>query len=67
MVSLKDGMFNNANVLFKTRFVDGVSTVTRTVQNHPSTSSSSGSFGQSEKRAGGKKTKRVRTELEDSN
>ena len=32
MVSLKDGMFNNANVLFKTKFVDGVSTVTRHVQ-----------------------------------
>lgn len=29
MVSLKDGMFNNANVLYKTKFVDGVSTVTR--------------------------------------
>ena len=40
VVSLKDGMFNNANVLFKTKFVDGVSTVTRYVQNqlsnHPS-------------------------------
>lgn len=31
IVSLKDGMFNNANVLFKTKFVDGVSAVTRTV------------------------------------
>lgn len=30
VVSLKDGMFNNANVLFKTRFVDGMSNVTRT-------------------------------------
>ncbi|NWH16866.1 SMC2 protein, partial [Grus americana] len=29
VVSLKDGMFNNANVLYKTKFVDGVSTVTR--------------------------------------
>ena len=29
VVSLKDGMFNNANVLFKTRFVDGLSTVRR--------------------------------------
>ena len=29
VVSLKNGMFNNANVLFKTKFVDGVSTVTR--------------------------------------
>ncbi|XP_068858263.1 structural maintenance of chromosomes protein 2 [Aphelocoma coerulescens] len=29
VVSLKDGMFNNANVLYKTRFVDGISTITR--------------------------------------
>ena len=35
MVSLKDGMFNNANVLFKTKFVDGVSTVTRYTQVQP--------------------------------
>ncbi|XP_073520196.1 structural maintenance of chromosomes protein 2 isoform X2 [Phyllobates terribilis] len=33
IVSLKDGMFNNANVLFKTKFVDGVSTVARFAQN----------------------------------
>ena len=32
VVSLKDGMFNNANVLFRTKFVDGMSTVTRTTQ-----------------------------------
>ena len=31
IVSLKEGMFNNANVIFRTRFVDGVSAVTRTV------------------------------------
>ncbi|KAG5681053.1 hypothetical protein PVAND_010519 [Polypedilum vanderplanki] len=31
IVSLKDGMFNNANVLFRTKFVDGVSGVIRTV------------------------------------
>ncbi|KAL5486569.1 hypothetical protein EMCRGX_G019071 [Ephydatia muelleri] len=31
VVSLKDGMFNNANVLFKTKFIDGVSAVTRYV------------------------------------
>jgi ABC-type multidrug transport system ATPase subunit len=30
VISLKDGMFNNANVLFRTAFLDGVSTVTRT-------------------------------------
>ncbi|KAL2540061.1 Structural maintenance of chromosomes protein 2-1 [Abeliophyllum distichum] len=33
VVSLKEGMFNNANVLFRTKFVDGVSTVQRTVAN----------------------------------
>lgn len=31
VVSLKEGMFANASCLFRTRFVDGVSTVTRTV------------------------------------
>lgn len=30
VVSLKEGMFNNANVIFRTKFVDGVSAVTRT-------------------------------------
>ncbi|TYZ67016.1 hypothetical protein PybrP1_011486 [[Pythium] brassicae (nom. inval.)] len=30
VVSLKEGMFNNANVVFRTKFVDGVSTVSRT-------------------------------------
>ena len=31
VVSLKEGMFNNTNVIFRTKFVDGVSAVTRTV------------------------------------
>ena len=31
VVSLKEGMFNNANVIFRTKFVDGVSTVARTI------------------------------------
>jgi hypothetical protein len=31
VVSLKHGMFNNANVIFKTKFVGGVSTVMRMV------------------------------------
>merc|ERR1711994_24567 len=31
VVSLKEGMFNNANVIFRTKFVDGISTVTRTL------------------------------------
>ncbi|KAK7100070.1 structural maintenance of chromosomes protein 2-like [Littorina saxatilis] len=36
VVSLKDGMFNNANVLFKTKFVDGVSQVDRYMQQQAS-------------------------------
>jgi structural maintenance of chromosome 2 len=31
VVSLKEGMFQNANVIFRTKFVDGVSAVARTV------------------------------------
>ncbi|KAJ5071289.1 structural maintenance of chromosomes protein [Anaeramoeba ignava] len=31
VVSLKEGMFNNANVVFRTKFVDGKSVVTRTI------------------------------------
>ena len=31
VVSLKEGMFNNANVIYRTKFVDGISAVTRTV------------------------------------
>eukprot|EP01104_Vermistella_antarctica_P000330 TRINITY_DN103_c4_g1_i1.p1 TRINITY_DN103_c4_g1~~TRINITY_DN103_c4_g1_i1.p1 ORF type:complete len:1259 (-),score=479.06 TRINITY_DN103_c4_g1_i1:455-4093(-) len=41
VVSLKEGMFNNANVVFKTKFVDGVSTVLRTINTPQITSSSS--------------------------
>lgn len=33
VVSLKEGMFNNANVLFRTKFVEGNSTVMRTAPN----------------------------------
>lgn len=32
VVSLKEGLFTNANVLFKARFVDGTSVVARTAQ-----------------------------------
>jgi hypothetical protein len=31
VVSLKQGMFSNANVIFRTKFVEGTSTVMRTV------------------------------------
>jgi len=34
VVSLKEGMFSNANVIFRTKFVDGVSTVIRTDNRH---------------------------------
>ncbi|XP_074652125.1 structural maintenance of chromosomes protein 2-like [Tubulanus polymorphus] len=51
VVSLKDGMFNNANVLFKTKFVDGVSTVTRYVQNPYSRDTSSKDGKKTSKRA----------------
>jgi hypothetical protein len=44
VVSLKEGMFNNANVIFRTKFVDGVSTVTRTV-NDSSTAAGHGGSG----------------------
>ena len=33
VVSLKEGMFNNANVIFRTKFLEGVSTVTRASHN----------------------------------
>ena len=51
VVSLKDGMFNNANVLFKTHLVDGKSTVTRFV--NPKIAATAGV----EKRPGEKKQK----------
>ncbi|ERL92400.1 hypothetical protein D910_09714 [Dendroctonus ponderosae] len=34
VVSLKDGMFNNANVLYRTKFIDGMSAVQRTENTH---------------------------------
>ncbi|ORY37682.1 hypothetical protein BCR33DRAFT_449648 [Rhizoclosmatium globosum] len=34
LVSLKDGMYTNANVLFRTKFRDGVSTIERFAQNN---------------------------------
>ncbi|GJZ30574.1 structural maintenance of chromosomes protein 2-1 [Tanacetum coccineum] len=36
VVSLKEGLFNNANILFRTKFVDGISTVQRTVATNQS-------------------------------
>lgn len=42
VVSLKEGMFNNANVIYRTKFIDGVSTVTRNVNDHSSSASNGG-------------------------
>nr|GEX36857.1 structural maintenance of chromosomes protein 2-1 [Tanacetum cinerariifolium] len=36
VVSLKEGLFNNVNILFRTKFVDGISTVQRTVATNQS-------------------------------
>eukprot|EP00002_Diphylleia_rotans_P004444 TRINITY_DN13288_c0_g1_i1.p1 TRINITY_DN13288_c0_g1~~TRINITY_DN13288_c0_g1_i1.p1 ORF type:complete len:1250 (+),score=317.58 TRINITY_DN13288_c0_g1_i1:52-3801(+) len=62
VVSLKEGMFNNANVLFRTKFIDGVSTITRTVPSlenraeHPQQGSTLSHKGeQSDRRAKGKR------------
>ncbi|KAF9937026.1 Structural maintenance of chromosomes protein 2 [Modicella reniformis] len=52
VVSLKEGMFNNANVLFRARFRDGISIVNRNAQNqnrNAKSGSSSGRRGESEK------------------
>lgn len=57
VVSLKDGMFNNANVLFKTKFVDGCSTVTRYAQ--AAVSSPTDKENARGKKPQGKRTKRV--------
>mmetsp|Transcript_4303 Transcript_4303/g.7549 ORF Transcript_4303/g.7549 Transcript_4303/m.7549 type:complete len:361 (-) Transcript_4303:730-1812(-) len=35
VVSLKEGMFNHADVVFRTKFVDGISTVLRTTNSNP--------------------------------
>ena len=67
VVSLKDGMFNNANVLFKTKFVDGVSTVTRYAQNQASRDTASanialGGSGKSTVKKTKDRSKRARVE-----
>lgn len=63
VVSLKEGMFNNANVLFKTKFVDGISTVTRTTPTRSESSSSSSSSSSSK----GRKTTSTSTGEEKEN
>jgi len=62
LISPQEGMFNNANVIFRTKFVDGVSTVSRTLGSKGSSrrgalangngNSSSGIQGAAKKRRG---------------
>ncbi|GLC36640.1 hypothetical protein PLESTB_000125000 [Pleodorina starrii] len=55
VVSLKEGMFANANVLFRTKFVEGVSTVTRTVtETGRAAAAAGGRAGRENMAAGGK-------------
>jgi len=44
-------MFNNANTLFRTKFVDGVSTVTRTVPTRPAADAAGAAQGKGAGRA----------------
>jgi structural maintenance of chromosome 2 len=55
VVSLKEGMFQNANVIFRTKFVDGVSTVTRTIGTGSSRALSSSENTEDDEGVGGKK------------
>ncbi|KAI9316303.1 RecF/RecN/SMC [Dichotomocladium elegans] len=55
VVSLKDGMFNNANVLFKTRFRDGTSFVERTTPARSEKNPGGSSAGSTRKRVRGDK------------
>ena len=48
IISLKDGMFNNANVLFKTSFVDGLSKVDRMVLKNKDKKKQQGDFEEKE-------------------
>ncbi len=44
LLCLQEGMFNNANIIFRTKFVDGVSTVTRTVTQRGRTEQQKGRY-----------------------
>ncbi|KAF9304322.1 Structural maintenance of chromosomes protein 2 [Mortierella antarctica] len=52
VVSLKEGMFNNANVLFRARFRDGISIVDRNAQNQRIVPKPSTAAGPSARRTG---------------
>ena len=66
VVSLKEGMFNNANVIFRTKFVDGISTVGRTVNRAGTTTARPGRSDATAAAAGGggKARKRGKTSAE---
>lgn len=53
VVSLKEGLFTNANVLFRARFRDGTSIVERTAQR-----STSGLYGDKENDNGGRRARK---------
>ncbi|KAF9977056.1 Structural maintenance of chromosomes protein 2 [Actinomortierella ambigua] len=62
VVSLKEGMFNNANVLFRARFRDGISIVDRNAQNqirNRAASGTAGTSGSSHQRSSGKENRPV--------
>ena len=71
VVSHKDGFFNNANIIFRTKFVDGVSAVTRTVVQHADRVASGAVHGdelsQGKAARGGAVGARPRQALKDSN
>ncbi len=54
VVSLKEGMFSNANVLFRTKFVEGVSAVTRTATDQGRGGQVAGGRGRENTGVGGK-------------
>ncbi|KZT34133.1 condensin complex subunit SMC2 [Sistotremastrum suecicum HHB10207 ss-3] len=58
VVSLKEGLFTNANVLFRARFIDGTSVVQRTAQRSGSALYNSGS-GQTRDKAADKENQRA--------
>lgn len=60
VVSLKEGMFNNANVIFRTKFVDGISAVGRTVNRAGNARGGGGEVAASGAGAGGKNKGRKR-------
>ncbi|KAG0239526.1 Structural maintenance of chromosomes protein 2 [Actinomortierella wolfii] len=63
VVSLKEGMFNNANVLFRARFRDGISIVDRNAQNqlrnNRAAAASGSGHGSSHQRSTGKENRPV--------